>query len=260
MADGEGVVVDEALAPSCVVALEDGIGPVRGGGDHPLRHGLAERGEQVIAAEPNLDYAIVRPAIVETSVAKPFTGWNEGINTSASLSYLLGTSFRQLPTNEKKRLDIIPVDSVCRGIVYTGNLARFEQDAGMRAALLATGARVGERIDAAGAATGQGHARATARAEGHQRRAESPQLLAETGELRRAAQWPIGHAFDRPVHQRGHDHRNNEQKWDNRRLVFLHFNLLFEHGILPAKLTQLDEPDEQRFVGSFRGCRGRERR
>ena len=43
-------------------------------------------------------------------------GWNEGINTSASLSYLLGTSFRQLPTNEKKRLDIIPVDSVCRGM------------------------------------------------------------------------------------------------------------------------------------------------
>ena len=26
---------------------------------------------------------------------------------------LARTSFRQLPTNEKKRLDIIPVDSVC---------------------------------------------------------------------------------------------------------------------------------------------------
>ena len=63
-----------------------------------------------------LPVAIVRPAIVETSVAKPFTGWNEGINTSASLSYLLGTNFRQLPSNERKRLDIIPVDSVCRGI------------------------------------------------------------------------------------------------------------------------------------------------
>ena len=37
-----------------------------------------------------------------------FVGWNEGINTSASLSYLLGTYFRQLPTNESKRLDIIP--------------------------------------------------------------------------------------------------------------------------------------------------------
>ena len=60
-----------------------------------------------------LPIAIVRPAIVETSVSKPFQGWNEGINTSASLTYLLGTSFRQLPSNERKRLDIIPVDAVC---------------------------------------------------------------------------------------------------------------------------------------------------
>ncbi len=63
-----------------------------------------------------LPIAVVRPAIVETSVEKPFRGWNEGINTSAALSYLLGTSFRQLPTNERKRLDVIPVDSVCQGM------------------------------------------------------------------------------------------------------------------------------------------------
>jgi long-chain acyl-CoA synthetase len=63
-----------------------------------------------------LPIAVVRPAIVETSVEKPFLGWNEGINTSASLSYLLGTYFRQLPSNESKRLDIIPVDSVCQGM------------------------------------------------------------------------------------------------------------------------------------------------
>ena len=63
-----------------------------------------------------LPVAVVRPAIVETSIAKPFRGWNEGINTSASLSYLLGTYFRQLPTNERKRLDIVPVDSVCQGM------------------------------------------------------------------------------------------------------------------------------------------------
>lgn len=63
-----------------------------------------------------LPIAIVRPAIVESSVAQPFRGWNEGINTSASLSYLLGTFFRQLPTNERKRLDVIPVDAVCRGM------------------------------------------------------------------------------------------------------------------------------------------------
>jgi thioester reductase-like protein len=63
-----------------------------------------------------LPVAIVRPAIVETSVSKPFLGWNEGINTSASLSYLLGTYFRQLPTNKSKRLDIVPVDAVCSGM------------------------------------------------------------------------------------------------------------------------------------------------
>src|SRR6202167_1234583 len=67
-----------------------------------------------------LPIAIVRPAIVETSVAKPFRGWNEGINTSASLSYLLGTAFRQLPSNERKRLDIIPVDAVCAGMTLIG--------------------------------------------------------------------------------------------------------------------------------------------
>ncbi|MGC1435443.1 MAG: SDR family oxidoreductase, partial [Terriglobales bacterium] len=63
-----------------------------------------------------LPIAMVRPSIVETSVEKPFLGWNEGINTSAALSYLLGTYFRQLPSNERKRLDVIPVDAVCRGM------------------------------------------------------------------------------------------------------------------------------------------------
>jgi hypothetical protein len=60
--------------------------------------------------------AVVRPAIVESSIGSPFLGWNEGVNTSASLSYLLGTFFRQLPTNEKKCLDLIPVDLLCRGM------------------------------------------------------------------------------------------------------------------------------------------------
>ncbi|HTP44172.1 MAG TPA: SDR family oxidoreductase, partial [Candidatus Acidoferrum sp.] len=67
-------------------------------------------------AHPEAAIAVVRPAIVETSIEKPFLGWNEGINTSASLSYLLGTYFRQLPTTESKCLDLIPVDLVCRGM------------------------------------------------------------------------------------------------------------------------------------------------
>ena len=70
---------------------------------------LAQRGS-------DLAIAIVRPSIVESSERIPFTGWNEGINTSGPLSYLLGTNFRQLPSNERKCLDVIPVDMVTRGM------------------------------------------------------------------------------------------------------------------------------------------------
>jgi alcohol-forming fatty acyl-CoA reductase len=70
---------------------------------------LAQRGR-------DLPIAIVRPSIVESSTRTPFTGWNEGINTSGPLSYLLGTNFRQLPSNARKCLDVIPVDMVTRGM------------------------------------------------------------------------------------------------------------------------------------------------
>ena len=74
-------------------------------------------GESLLATRgAGLPIAIVRPSIVETSTEQPFRGWNEGINTSAPLSYLLGTYFRQLPSNERKCLDLIPVDMVCRGM------------------------------------------------------------------------------------------------------------------------------------------------
>ncbi|HEX2489790.1 MAG TPA: SDR family oxidoreductase [Blastocatellia bacterium] len=73
--------------------------------------------ESLIASiAADLPIAIVRPSIVETSTHDPFEGWNEGVNTSAPISYLLGTFFRQMPTNGKKCLDIIPVDLVCRGM------------------------------------------------------------------------------------------------------------------------------------------------
>jgi thioester reductase-like protein len=81
---------------------------------YTLTKSLAE--SLIVKYGAGLPIAVVRPAIVETSVAKPFVGWNEGINTSASLSYLLGTYFRQLPSRESKRLDIIPVDAVCAGM------------------------------------------------------------------------------------------------------------------------------------------------
>ena len=74
-------------------------------------------GESILARRgKDLPVAVVRPSIVESSTHSPFSGWNEGVNTSGPLSYLLGTNFRQLPTNAKKCLDIIPVDMVSRGM------------------------------------------------------------------------------------------------------------------------------------------------
>jgi thioester reductase-like protein len=81
---------------------------------YTLSKSLAE--SLIVKYGEGLPIAIVRPSIVETSTDQPFRGWNEGINTSAPLSYLLGTYFRQLPTNERKCLDVIPVDMVCRGM------------------------------------------------------------------------------------------------------------------------------------------------
>jgi long-chain acyl-CoA synthetase len=78
-------------------------------------------GESILARHgKELPIAIVRPSIVESSERSPFAGWNEGINTSGPLSYLLGTNFRQLPSNERKCLDVIPVDMVCRGMTLIG--------------------------------------------------------------------------------------------------------------------------------------------
>ncbi|MGH7162491.1 MAG: SDR family oxidoreductase, partial [Planctomycetota bacterium] len=74
-------------------------------------------GESLIQSRGSgLPVAVVRPSIVESSTQTPFRGWNEGINTSAPMSYLLGTYFRQLPTNARKPIDVVPVDLVCRGM------------------------------------------------------------------------------------------------------------------------------------------------
>lgn len=62
-----------------------------------------------------LQVSIVRPSIVESAMHRPFPGWNEGVNTSAPLVWLLGTSFRFFPSQPQHRFDVIPVDYVATG-------------------------------------------------------------------------------------------------------------------------------------------------
>ena len=104
---------------------------------------------------PRAAIAIVRPSIVESSIEKPFVGWNEGVNTSASLSYLLGTFFRQLPTNESKALDLIPVDIVARGmtLISAALVARRHERMYHLATSVANPCNMGRSIEL----TGLGH-------------------------------------------------------------------------------------------------------
>lgn len=72
-------------------------------------------GEQIIA-KSGLPFTIVRPAIVESTNEYPFPGWNEGINTSAPLIFLIREGGLQLP-GSNNNLDLIPCDMVCGGIL-----------------------------------------------------------------------------------------------------------------------------------------------
>jgi long-chain acyl-CoA synthetase len=74
-------------------------------------------GEQLIADTPNLPFAIVRPAIVESSMRFPFAGWNEGLTTSAPLVLMGGDGVKAWPVRRDSPLEIIPVDLVAAGIL-----------------------------------------------------------------------------------------------------------------------------------------------
>ncbi len=69
-------------------------------------------GEQLVAAEKEMVRSIVRPSIVESALAYPFPGWNEGFTTTAPLIFIALKGQTQIPVNEKLILDITPVDSV----------------------------------------------------------------------------------------------------------------------------------------------------
>lgn len=70
--------------------------------------------------QDTLDFAIFRPAIVESSVEYPFAGWNEGFNTTGPLVYLAKTWFRHIPAMPGNPLDVVPVDMVCKCLLIAG--------------------------------------------------------------------------------------------------------------------------------------------
>jgi long-chain acyl-CoA synthetase len=75
-------------------------------------------GEQlVLANRDTLDVAVVRPAVIESALRDPFPGWNQGVNTSAPLTYLAGRGYRFYPAKAELVLDVIPVDLAAHAMV-----------------------------------------------------------------------------------------------------------------------------------------------
>ncbi len=75
-------------------------------------------GEQlVLAARGELDVTVVRPAVIESALTDPWPGWNQGVNTSAPLTYLTGEGFRFYPARPDLVLDVVPVDMVAHPMV-----------------------------------------------------------------------------------------------------------------------------------------------
>ena len=84
-------------------------------------------GEQLVAAETNMVRSIVRPSIVESALAYPFPGWNEGFTTTAPIIFLVLKGQTQIPANDKLILDITPVDQVASVMLAVAAQACVEE-------------------------------------------------------------------------------------------------------------------------------------
>ena len=84
-------------------------------------------GEQLVAAETGIVRSIVRPSIVESALAYPFPGWNEGFTTTAPIIFLVLKGQTQIPANEKLILDITPVDQVASVMLTVAAQACVEE-------------------------------------------------------------------------------------------------------------------------------------
>ncbi len=79
-------------------------------------------GEQLLASQDDLDYAIVRPAIVEAATQFPFPGWVEGGRTAAPLVIMAINGLRYWAVREDAPMEVVPVDQVAAAILIAGVL------------------------------------------------------------------------------------------------------------------------------------------
>jgi long-chain acyl-CoA synthetase len=79
-------------------------------------------GEQLVAAESAIDWAIVRPAIVESALRFPMPGWIEGGRTAAPLVLMALGGLLDWPVRPDIPLEVVPVDLVAAATLIVGAL------------------------------------------------------------------------------------------------------------------------------------------
>ena len=80
-------------------------------------------GEQVLDLQDEVEFSIVRPAIVESALRYPFPGWIEGGRTAAPLVLMALGGLRDWPARPDVSLEIVPVDLVAAAtLVVAGEL------------------------------------------------------------------------------------------------------------------------------------------
>lgn len=77
-------------------------------------------GERILASvKDEYNLTIFRPAIIESALEYPSVGWNEGVNTSAPLAFLMSKGHRYVPTQRGINLDVVPVDFCAGAMIAT---------------------------------------------------------------------------------------------------------------------------------------------
>lgn len=72
--------------------------------------------EHLLLQREKLQLTLLRPAIIESAVSFPFAGWNEGVNTSGPIVWLLSSLMRGIPAGPKNHFDVVPVDTAAKGV------------------------------------------------------------------------------------------------------------------------------------------------
>jgi long-chain acyl-CoA synthetase len=86
-------------------------------------------GEQILAGSRDLEWTLIRPAIIEAALRFPFPGWVEGGRTAAPLVLMARGGLRDWPVRRDAPLDVVPVDLVAAAILtVTALLLHGEQE------------------------------------------------------------------------------------------------------------------------------------